>query len=104
MCGCATTNPHVVIRQHLHLTIAQDEAQCNNEMSQLVEAVQASLPSTTDQPGFELVYITRFLSSLSSTQYHTCMVDVTTATAEFAVLQSDSTTVDIESHMEAQSP
>ena len=60
ICGCANTNPHVVIGQHLHLTIAQDEAQCNNEMSQLVEAVQASLPSTSDQPGFELVYITRF--------------------------------------------
>lgn len=51
----------VAIKQQFHAMHAQDESQCNKELSQLVQAVQGSLPSTSEQPGFELVYITRYL-------------------------------------------
>ncbi|DBA86229.1 TPA: hypothetical protein ACH3X1_005733 [Trebouxia sp. C0004] len=44
----------------------QDEAKCHNDLDEQVKAIQASLPSSADQPGFELSYITRQLGQIAN--------------------------------------
>lgn len=56
---CMELALYMHIRRGCTVSVLQDEAQCHNELDDLVAAVQGSLPSSSEQPGFELVYITR---------------------------------------------
>jgi len=50
----------------------QDEAKCHDDLNEQVKAIQASLPSSADQPGFELSYITRCEFALHCNHYNYC--------------------------------
>jgi len=50
----------------------QDEARCHDDLDEQVKAIEASLPSSADQPGFELSYITRCEFALHANCYKDC--------------------------------
>lgn len=52
-----------------HCLSLQNEAECQKDLDEQVKAIQDSLPST-NQPGFELVYITR--SDPCDMPFYTC--------------------------------
>ncbi|KAA6413615.1 MAG: hypothetical protein FRX49_13723 [Trebouxia sp. A1-2] len=54
----------LLIAKHRHPLL--DEAKCYNDLNEQVKAIQASLPSSADQPGFELSYITRQLGQIAN--------------------------------------
>lgn len=54
----------LLIAKHRHPLL--DEATCQDDLNEQVKAVQASLPKSADQPGFELSYITRQLGQIAN--------------------------------------
>ncbi|DBB09994.1 TPA: hypothetical protein ACH3X3_001585 [Trebouxia sp. C0006] len=54
----------LLIAKHRHPLL--DEARCHDDLNEQVKAIEASLPSSADQTGFELSYITRQLGQIAN--------------------------------------